>query len=100
MESQSHSSLKRQPFFFPFRFFLKLLRACLPVRESYLLGFVSCLVMKAWARQSILFFLFCAYTCASDISCPGSEDYSQENHVAFLQLPAEAALRLPGHISE
>lgn len=74
----------------------------MPVRGSYLLGFVSCPVMKAWARQSILFFfiLFCVYASASDRSFPVSEDYSQENCVAFLQLRAKAALRLPGHISK
>lgn len=68
----------------------------MPVGESHLLGFVSCLVMKAWARQSILLLLFGVYTCASDMPRPGS----WENCVAFLQLPAEVALLLPGHTRE
>lgn len=52
------------------------------------------------AVNFIIFFLFCVCACASDISFPVSADYSQENSVAFLQLPAEAALHLPGHSSK
>lgn len=90
-------SLEKAAFLLPFYcFFLKLLRVSLLVKEGYLLGFVSCLVMKAWARQAILFIIYLIhFVCASDISYQGSEDHSQENCVTFLQLPAEPALCLP-----
>lgn len=54
--------LKKPAFFLPFSFiFLQLLRACLPVRESYLRGFVSHLVMKA-GQSSQFFKFYCVST--------------------------------------
>lgn len=62
------------------------------MRESYLRGFVSHLVMKAGLSSQFFLILFCVYARASDILFPGSKDYSQEKPAVFLSLPTEAAL--------